>query len=112
VLSISTNANGYPFSIVEIEEAATVPRAEEDASASGVAATSYVNFYLANGAVIVPQFGEYRTDEMAVQTMKELFPDRVVETVMLNWMPFAGGGLHCATQPWPLSKGMKNDEGC
>lgn len=112
VLSTSTNANSHAFNIVEMEEAATVPRAEEDGWASVVAATSYVNFYLANGAVIVPQYGEHRTDEMAVQTMKELFPDRVVETVVLNWMPWAGGGLHCATQQWPLAKGMKVDEAC
>ena len=112
VLGTSTNAKGHAFEIVEIEEAATVPRAEEHGWAPGVAATSYVNFYLANGVVIIPQFGEYRTDEMAVQIMEELFPDRVVETVTLNWMPWAGGGPHCATQQWPLAEGMKNDEAC
>ena len=102
VLSTSTNAASQPLTIVEIEEAATVPRAEEDVLYPGEAATSYTNFYLVNGAVIVPQFGENRTDEQAVRIMRELFPDRAVEPVMLNWMAWAGGGVHCATQQWPL----------
>jgi agmatine deiminase len=104
VLSTSSNAAGAPFNIVEIEEAATVDRAEDDGMAPGEAATSYVNYYLANDAVIVPQFGEHRTDEKAVQTMKELFPDRVIETVTLNWLPWAGRGPHSVTQQWPFVK--------
>ena len=104
VLSTSSNAAGDPFSIVEIEEAATVDRAEDDGMAPGEASTSYVNYYLANDAVIVPQFGEHRTDEMAVETMKELFPDRAIETVTLNWLPSAGRGPHSVTQQWPLVK--------
>ena len=109
VLSISSNAAGAPFTIVEIEEAATVDRTEVACMASSEAATSYVNYYLVNGAVIVPQFGEHRTDERAVQTMEELFPDRVIETVTLTWMPSIGRGPHSVTQQWPL---IKEGRGC
>jgi agmatine deiminase len=108
VLSTSSNAAGVPLSIVEIEEAETVDRAEHDCMTPGEAATSYVNYYLANDAVIVPQFGDHRTDGKAVETMKELFLDRVVETVTLNWMPRARRGPHSVTQQWPLIKDRRN----
>lgn len=104
VLSTSINAAGQPLKVVDIEEAETVPRAlgEDDGLALGEPVTTYVNFYLVNGAVIVPQFGDERTDRKAVEMMKMLFPKRTVETVLLNWMPWAGGGVHGATQQWPL----------
>jgi agmatine deiminase len=100
ILSSATNANGESFKIIEIEEALTVPRKENTPQDQTVVqqeddwvpATSYVNFYLANGAVIMPQFGDERTDSAAVETMRLLFPDRVVETVKLDWMAYAGGG--------------------
>lgn len=102
VLSRTTNAAGRSLMIVEIEEAKTVPRAVEDEMDPGEACTSYVNFYLANGAAIVPQFGDDKTDPRALEVIKQLWPERDVVPVMLNWMAWAGGGVHCATQQWPL----------
>jgi len=61
----------------------------------------YVNFYVCNGAVIAPEFGDPETDAHAESTLAELFPDR--EIVMLNIDPLAagGGGIHCVTQQQP-----------
>lgn len=101
VLSKATNAAGRPLRIVEIEEARTVPRAIEDSLDPGEICTSYVNFYLANDAVIIPQFGDDKTDAKALEVLNDLWPTRDVVPVTLNWMAYAGGGVHCATQQWP-----------
>lgn len=101
ILSNATDSMGKPFSIVEIEEAKTVPRAAEDESIPDEACTSYVNFYLVNGGIIVPQFGDKRTDSRAIEAIKGLWPEREVVPVTLNWLAWAGGGVHCATQQWP-----------
>ena len=62
---------------------------------------SYVNFYVCNGAVIAPQFGDATTDRIAQLALKRHYPNR--EIVMLNTDPLGeiGGGIHCATQQIP-----------
>ena len=39
-------------------------------------AAGYINFYLCNGAVIAPEFGDGEADRFARETLEELFPDR------------------------------------
>lgn len=38
-------------------------------------AASYVNFYIANGGIITPQFGDEKWDNEAVRVLSETFPD-------------------------------------
>ncbi|KAA8889689.1 agmatine deiminase family protein [Nocardia colli] len=63
--------------------------------------TSYVNYYVCNGAVIVPAFGDEPADERALATLRDLHPGR--EAVAVNIRNFAegGGGIHCATMQQP-----------
>jgi agmatine deiminase len=61
---------------------------------------SYVNSYLANGAVIVPGYDCDR-DAAAVQTYQRLYPDRVIVQVQINNIALGGGGIHCITQQQP-----------
>jgi len=113
VLSSATNAAGYRFTIVEIEEALTVPRAGDWSREQcpvlegfeGGVVTNYVGFYLVNGGIVVPQFGEEKTDREAVEGLQRLSPGRVVETVRLDWMAYAGGGPYRATVGWPVPGG-------
>lgn len=63
------------------------------------AAANYVNFYFVNGGLIVPQFGDARTDREALDTLQRLCPDRLVRGVQVRALPMAGGVIHCATQP-------------
>lgn len=62
---------------------------------------SYANYYVCNGAVIAPYFGDAETDEIAAQALARHYPGR--EIVMLNVDPLGelGGGIHCATQQMP-----------
>jgi agmatine deiminase len=64
---------------------------------------SYVNFYLANGAVVVPKFGEEGVNEAARDVIKEAFPEREVEQVALRFIPEGGGGIHCITLHQPAA---------
>lgn len=46
-------------------------------------AASYVNFYIANGAIITPQFGDKKWDDEAVRVLSSVFPDREVSEIFL-----------------------------
>lgn len=61
-------------------------------------AAGYVNFYLCNGAVIAPQFGDHEADSAAAQVLTGLFPHREVVTVNIDGIAAGGGGIHCTTQ--------------
>ena len=65
---------------------------------------SYLNFYLANGAVICPAFGYPREDEVAVRRLSKLFPDRRVIAVSITNLIHGGGGIHCITQQQPFGR--------
>lgn len=64
--------------------------------------SSYINSYLANGAVIVPAYG-YDRDAACVETYQRLYPDREVVQVPIKSLALGGGGIHCVTQQQPLS---------
>ena len=98
-ISHITDEAGHYFEAQK--DAATIPHAGEDPSQVQAAAMSYLSFYLVNGGVILPQFGQARTDRVAFDKIKELFPERTVEPVMMKWMPPASEGLHGATLQWP-----------
>ncbi len=58
---------------------------------------SYINFYIANGGVIMPTFGDPH-DRAAVEALQKLFPDRKVAGVPAREILLGGGGIHCITQ--------------
>ena len=63
--------------------------------------TNYMNWLVGNGFVIVPGFGNPKTDIMAKSRIESYFPDRDVYLIeMINsWS--AGGGVHCHTNDQP-----------
>ena len=63
-------------------------------------AASYVNFYIANDAVIVPQFDDIN-DSAAVNILSEAFPDRKIVPVYARDIIVGGGNIHCITQQIP-----------
>lgn len=63
-------------------------------------AASYVNFYIANKSVLVPQFGDEQ-DKIAVAVLAELFPDRKIVPVAARDILLGGGNIHCITQQIP-----------
>jgi agmatine deiminase len=66
---------------------------------------SYLNFYIANGLVVVPQFDD-PADEMAVQILQRLFPDRRVLGLPSLDLIWGLGSFHCLTQQEPAWYGV------
>ncbi len=61
---------------------------------------SYANFYVANGVVLLPVFGD-PNDRVAVETMQRLFPAREIVPVPCRDVVWGLGALHCLTQQIP-----------
>jgi agmatine deiminase len=65
-------------------------------------AGSYVNFYLANGAVIAPLL-DAATDAGALRALRRIFPRRQVVGIRAREILLGGGNIHCITQQVPLA---------
>jgi agmatine deiminase len=65
-------------------------------------AGSYVNFYVANGGIVMPLL-DPRRDRAAAALLKRLFPRRRVVGVAAREILLGGGNIHCITQQVPAS---------
>jgi agmatine deiminase len=61
---------------------------------------SYANFYIGNGAVLVPVFND-PNDRIALNTLAELFPTREIVPIYSGDLIWGLGALHCMTQQQP-----------
>lgn len=94
-LKAQTTARGREFEVLPIEEAV-------DAKAtSDIFCRSYINFYIANGGIVLPSYG-MSSDERALDSIRTAFPDAVIEQVDVNAIAPGGGSIHCITQEQPL----------
>lgn len=63
-------------------------------------AASYVNFYIANRAIVMPAFGD-PADERAQEILRKLFPTREIVAIPARDILIGGGNIHCITQQIP-----------
>lgn len=57
---------------------------------------SYLNFYIANGVVLLPIFGDSQDDEV-IERFGKWFPGRKICPVPCKDLVFGQGGIHCIT---------------
>jgi agmatine deiminase len=112
ILRAATDAKGRKFEVHTIPMPDPMPfTADEVAGVDAVegtipreagdeAAASYVNFYLCNGGLVLPVFGDPHDSE-AIATLKALFPDREVVAFAGREIVLGGGNVHCITQQQP-----------
>jgi agmatine deiminase len=76
---------------------------KHDWHASGLAPASYANYYVANGVVLFPVFGN-ANDERAIAIVSEQFPDRKLVPIECVGLVEGGGMIHCVTQQQPIAR--------
>lgn len=94
ILRQSTDAQGKPLQVHVMQAPSSVRKAFR----SKDFAAGYINFYVCNGAVIAPQFGDARADAAALETLQALFAGRTVVQLNIDGIAAGGGGIHCTTQ--------------
>jgi agmatine deiminase len=79
--------------------AVSTDKAEEILRSVGTRlAASYINFYIANGGIVMPGFGDPVYDGLALSAVQDAFPDRRVIQVLTRDIVLGGGNIHCITQ--------------
>lgn len=110
VLKNARNVDGKPYKLIRLPVPDLYQRTSADANGieedTGSFARidgdpvleTYVNFALINGAVIVPQFGNGKLDQEALEIIAKAYPTRKVIPFNGREATLGGGGLHCLTK--------------
>lgn len=84
---------------LEVVELDLLPRIDRDGEPIVV---PYTNFYVANGALIVPVSGiDPDMDAQALELLGRLYPGREAVGIDGRTLALGGGGIHCITQQIP-----------
>jgi agmatine deiminase len=95
ILAKARDARGRALEVVSIPAATEVRSTHEDLF------TSYANYYVGNGALYTPQFGDRKADALAVDVLGRLHPGRRIVQLEVDRIYENGGGIHCVTQQQP-----------
>lgn len=97
ILSTATDVEGRKLEIVVLE----APSKVREKFANDDFAAGYINFYVCNGAVIAPEFGDPKADAAAKRELQRVFLGRDVVQINIDGIAAGGGGIHCTTQQEP-----------
>mgnify|MGYP000894199538 FL=1 len=93
-LKHAKNINGDNYEIISIQQPSYRKFLNERM------ALSYINFYIANDAIVLPVFND-PMDKKAIDTISKVFHDRKIVTLEGSRIVEGGGGVHCITQQQP-----------
>jgi agmatine deiminase len=108
----ATDARGRRLEVHKIHQPGPLYRTGEEAEGVDVVEgsqprregerlpASYINFYIANGGVVLPAFGD-EFDQRALDQVAALFPERTVVAVPSREILLGGGCVHCIVQQQP-----------
>ncbi|MET9571341.1 agmatine deiminase family protein [Streptomyces virginiae] len=93
----ATDARGRRFEVIELPQ----PDLNRITGEGDDFVSTYANFYIANDAVFMPQFGDRAADDRARGILQEHFPERDIVPVAIDAIASGGGGIHCSTRDQP-----------
>ena len=95
-LSAMTDAEGNPFRLLPLPSPGFVGDEDERPVPA-----SHMNFLIANGAVIVPTYGDQTAARLVCEGLKTVFPDREIISLPSIAILSGGGSFHCISQQEP-----------
>lgn len=95
ILAQASDARGRKLNLVVLPEPHDIRATADDF------VSSYVNYYVCNGAVICAEFGDESADARAVAVLADLYPGRQIVALNIDAVGEVGGGIHCATHEQP-----------
>lgn len=101
-LQAARDARGRRLEVIEVPQ----PRRNLRRPDGRRLTTSYVNFYIANGGIVMPSFDD-PNDAAAAEIIGAAFPDREVVQVPALDIAAGGGVIHCITQQQPRGEALK-----
>ncbi|MGH8382714.1 agmatine deiminase family protein [Pseudomonas sp.] len=100
ILKSATDADGRKLKVHTVSPPLK-PRNSRFSKNNPDFAAGYINYFVINGAVIAPQFGDKAADTKAFDLLTELYPDREVVQLNIDAIAAGGGGIHCVTHQLP-----------
>jgi len=97
ILRSSSDADGRALQVIALPAPASVRPAYRNSDF----AAGYVNFYAANRAIFLPQFGDAEADGLAQSRLAAAYPGREIVPLNIDAIAAGGGGIHCCTQQQP-----------
>ncbi|WP_069165459.1 agmatine deiminase family protein [Nocardia altamirensis] len=97
VLAQATDARGRKLQVIDLPQ----PDPGRITGEGDEFVSSYANFYIANGAVFMPEFGDRQADDRARGILRDHLPGRDIVPVPIDEIAAGGGGIHCSTHDQP-----------
>jgi agmatine deiminase len=95
-LKMARDQDGKPLDLITLDMPGKIEISDARLPAS------YANFYIGNGVILVPTFGD-RSDDAAISKLSELFPRSEILDINCKELVYGFGGIHCVTQQQPIS---------
>jgi agmatine deiminase len=99
ILRGARDAKGRAFEVIEVPQ----PPAAYNEMTGARLGLSHLNFYLANGGLILPDSGNAESDAAALGIFREVFKDVEIVPVPSRDLLYGGGNIHCITQQEPVA---------
>ncbi len=109
ILKKATDQDGKPFAIIRVPVPELIAEPGIiDSTVTNFLATSYLNFLVTNGVVLMASYWKpgrpeimKQKDKQAKKILQKAFPGRKVIALNVEVLNEGGGGIHCATQQQP-----------
>ena len=95
-LAAATDADGRSLKVLRIPSPGLVLDEDERPVPA-----SHMNFLIANGAVIVPSYGDETAARLACEALATVYPDREIIALPSIAILTGGGSFHCISQQEP-----------